>query len=185
MCPRTPRGKVFRGHELTLNPLRGAGDPKLLLVSAVNDLPLGSSRVQPKAPHDMEICPGARFVGSEWGSICLRPWHPHLPREGKASKNDGGLTEMRIGHATRAADRRFQATTAHPALLINSFKSMTWFGKHSSDTVMFSRRMTDRCRVLLKVFDCTVRVPRRGCWNSGDGGLLSHLTPTRTASLHW
>lgn len=72
LCMRTALEKVCRGHELALNPLGRAGDPKLLLVSAVNDTPLGSSRVQPKAPHDMEICPGARFVGSELCSEYLQ-----------------------------------------------------------------------------------------------------------------
>lgn len=69
---RTLLEKVCRGRKPTLNHLRRAGDPKLLLVCSVNETPLGSSRVQPKAPHDMQICPGARIVGEELCSKCLQ-----------------------------------------------------------------------------------------------------------------
>lgn len=66
---------------------------------AVNEMPLGSSRVQPKAPHDMEMCPGARIVGKSYVANVSKHWHL-LSAGGRATKNDGALTEMWTGHVT-------------------------------------------------------------------------------------
>jgi hypothetical protein len=68
-------------------------------VSAVNEMPLGSSRVQPKAPNDMETCLGARFVGKSYVANVSKHWHL-LSAEGRTTKSDGLLSEIRMGHAT-------------------------------------------------------------------------------------
>jgi hypothetical protein len=77
------------------------------------------------------------------------------------------------------ADRLFQATVAHPALWINSFKSITWFGKHSSKTVIFSRRMTVSSSVLFKDFKWYDQIPLQ--WGYCNCQRLI-LTPAGTIS---
>lgn len=83
-----------------------------MLVSAVNEMPLGSSRVQPK-PH-MTWKPVLEPGSSARSYVANVSSHWPLPSAmGRTTENDGVLMETGTGHATCAAGRLFR-----PPLLV-------------------------------------------------------------------